>query len=51
MTPGKGLEGHMIRSGYEGEKVASVLPCAYADFLNSGDPGNVAVSISQVLAI
>ena len=45
MTPGKGLERHMIRSGYEGQKVASILPCGYADFLNSGDPGNVLVNI------
>ena len=44
VTPGKVLEAHMIRSGYEGEKVASVLPCGYADWLNSGDPGNVIVS-------
>jgi len=43
VTPGKVLEAHMIRSGYEGEKVASVLPCGYADWLNSGDPGNVIV--------
>ena len=51
VTPGKCLEGHIIRSGYDGEKVASVLPCGYADFLNSGDPGNVVVSFSPVLAI
>ena len=44
VTPGQVLEAHMIGSGYEGEKVASVLPCGYADWLNSGDPGNVIVS-------